>query len=75
MFIFTYFVLYPIVFANYALSSKDVVLTSYGFLQKPLVPASLNEVTMGTILAQNWKKLGPCRRRNRLICIMEIKTK
>ena len=25
-----------------------IKLTSYGFLQKPLVPASLDEVTMGT---------------------------
>ena len=29
-------------------------LTSYGFLQKPLVPASLDEVIMGTY----WLKIG-----------------
>ena len=32
----------------------DIYITSYGYLQKPLVPASLDEVTVGTY----WLKIG-----------------
>ena len=33
---------------------QSLHVTSYGFLQKPLVPASLDEVTVGTY----WLKIG-----------------
>ena len=40
--------------AHQTLCMYIIIKTSYGFLQKPLVPASLDEVTVGTY----WLKIG-----------------